>query len=242
MKITKYTIVCATLLVGCAPEVAEWTPAESPKKNLVDRATFKHSIHYPAHAEKMSEREKKSLKLFLQKTVMRPSAVTVILDEYGGHSEKRIKDVERELLRFGIPYELITANEEYEGHHTGHSKKGKHRSTGSGIHVTIERYVVIPPSCADFSNPNEWSQSYKSSNFGCSDESALGMMVANPRDLVRGRTLEGSSGKVMADGVKRYLDDKVKALPDTSTNVAPGSTQNTSTSSTSLSSTGGGVS
>jgi hypothetical protein len=49
------------------------------------------------------------------------------------------------------------------------------------------------------------------------------MMVANPRDILRGRKTGDYDGTVMAAGVKRYHDDKVKALIDTSTTVPPGS-------------------
>ena len=226
MKISKYGLICMALLMGCTPEVARWTPAESPKENVVDRAVFTHTVHYPSHESKMSEREKANLKHFLERTVLRPSGVTVILDQYGTLSKERLKDLQRELLRFGIPYELITISEDFEGVE-GSSQcdsRPQKKYKGSIIDVTVERYVVIPPSCADFSNPNEWKQDLSASNYACADETNLGMMVANPRDLLKGRTLGDSSGKVMADGVTRYLTDKVKPLLESGTT---GETSNT---------------
>lgn len=212
-------------------EVAEWTPAESPKENKVDRAIFYHNLHYPAHGDSMEAREKKNLLKFLKTNVLHPSAVTVILEEYGGHSEKRIKDIERELLRFGIPYELITVEYDEEEHHRKHKKhhhknsspKHHRKDSGSGVEIIIERYVVIPPSCGNFSQVmGDAQQAYSHTNFGCADIANLGMMVANPRDLIIGRPLGDSDGTVIAAGVDRYRTDNVKALMASSTNVELG--------------------
>lgn len=232
MKIYKLSALLLVFIGGCAPEVSDWTPAQSPKENKVNRAVFTHMIHYPAHASSMDEREKKCLLQFLKKTVLSPHAVTVILEEYGGHSKKRLKDIERELLRFGIPYELITEDyDQDECPPQQHCYQYHKKYSGSGVEIIIERYVVIPPACADFSQMiGDAKQAQQPSNFGCSDITNLGMMIANPRDLIRGRTLGDSDGTVIAAGVERYRKDKVKELMETSTTVAPGTTAtNTST-------------
>jgi len=232
MKIYKLSVLFFALIGGgCTPEVSDWTPSESPKENKVDRALFMHKIHYPAHASSMSEKEKRKLLQFLRNTVMSPLAVNVILEEYGGHSEKRIKDIQREFLKFGIPYELITVDYENEDSYQKCSSKNQHKKESrSGVEVMIERYVVIPPACADFSQPiGDANQARPPSNFGCAEITNFGMMVANPRDLVKGRLLGDSDGTVIAAGVERYHKDKVKDLLDTSTTVAPGTIATNST-------------
>jgi len=230
MKIYKLSAILFVFLAGCAPEIAEWTPAESPKENKVDRAVFTYTIHYPAHASTMGENEKKNFYRFLKKNILSPSAVTIILEEFGGRSEKRIKDVERELLRYGVPYELITVDDDPGENHCKHgSHKHQGKGGGSGVEVIVEQYIVIPPSCGDFSQQiGNARQERAPSNFGCSNKANFGMMVANPRDLLRGGPMGGSDGPVIAAGVNRYRHDKVKALMETSTNVAPGSTSQSS--------------
>jgi type IV pilus biogenesis protein CpaD/CtpE len=231
MKIYNIGAVAFILLAGCAPQVTEWTPAESPKENKVNRVVFTHSLHYPAHAERMEAEEKRKFNQFLRNHAPSPSAVSVIIQEYGGHSEKRIKDVERELLKYGISHDLITVDyDELEAPHSysypGNKKHQKHKeSSGSGVEVIVERYIVIPPSCANFSSPiGNAEQAYNSSNFGCSTEANLGMMVANPRDLIRGRDRSAYDGKVIAAGVNRYENDKVKQITEiaTTTLTTPG--------------------
>jgi pilus biogenesis lipoprotein CpaD len=113
--------------------------------------------------------------------------------------------VERELLKYGVSHDFIMVD--YDGLDAPSSgKHEKHRthkkSGGSGVEIIIERYMVIPPSCADFSvKMGDAQQAYSSSNFGCAYEANLGMMVANPRDLIRGRERGAYDGSVLAAGV-----------------------------------------
>ena len=95
-------------------------------------------------------------------------------------------------------------------------KKAKHRKSephGSVVVIIVERFVVIPPSCSNFSTKiGDATQAYSPSNHGCSTEANLGMMVANPIDLMKGRSREAYDGTVMAAGVNRYQNDKVKDI------------------------------
>ncbi|MBY0502084.1 MAG: CpaD family pilus assembly protein [Alphaproteobacteria bacterium] len=236
MKIYNIGVVAFLLLAGCAPQIAEWTPAESPKENKVDRVVFTHSLHYPAHVERMEAEDKRKFNQFLRNHAPSPSAVSVIIQEYGGHSEKRIKDVERELIKYGVSPDLITVDyDEVEVPHESYHRSKKHHkhkeSRGSGVEIIIERYIVIPPSCANFSSKiGDAQQAYNSSNYGCSTEANLGMMVANPRDLIRGRDRSAYDGKVIAAGVNRYENDKIKQITEiaTTTITPPGNPSTTS--------------
>lgn len=234
MKFIKYsTLLFITLLSGCAPEIVDWTPAESPKENKVERVIFYHMIHYPSKSNSFPETEVNSLIRFLKANAENPSAVSIILEECDGYSKKRIKDIQRVLVKYGVSYDMITV-EPAEKRHKSTS------SSSSGVSLVLEKYLVIPPSCADFSQPiGEARQAHSPSNFGCATVANLGMMVANPRDLIKGRSLGASDGTVMAAGVDRYRKDKVKDLIDTSTTVDPGSLNSTNSSSSSTGSTSG---
>lgn len=231
MKIYKIisVLACIALLPGCVPETAEWTAAESPKKNKVDRVVFTYNVAYPAHATEMEVREKKKLQQFLSDSVPSPSAVTATLYEHGGISEKRIKDIKRELLKHGVPNDLIIVTDDQDASDCKHSKKDSH----SGVELIIERYLVIPPSCSDFSQKiGDAKQSAPSSNYGCAVEANLGMMVANPRDLIRGRSHDPYNGLVLGEGVARYQTGKITPLINTSTTTPTAQQNSTSTSTT----------
>ncbi len=247
MKIYKISALGIGLLAAaCTAEVAQWTPAESPKENKVERAVFKHHIHGG-----LGKAEKAKFVQFLKEKAMNPYSVTVTIEEYGHHSEERVKEIEKVILMHGVPYDLINHEVFIEEHHGKHHKgqqskchKGKREHGPSGVTVVVERYLVIPPSCANFSEQiGNANQTHAGSNFGCATIANLGMVVANPRDLVRGRKTEKYDGTVMAAGVERYHKDKVKALIDTSTTVPPGSqaamTPNAGSSPTPMASGGG---
>ncbi len=81
------------------------------------------------------------------------------------------------------------------------------------VRVTVERYIVTPPACPDWSKPvGEDSQNTPPPNFGCANTANLGMMVANPRDLVHGRSPGTSDGAAVSAAIKRYRDGKIREL------------------------------
>lgn len=230
MKIYKMSILGLALLSGCTPEVTNWTPAESPKENTVDRAVFTYSVPYSIHHKKgMSSLEKSKFLNFLKDSIPSPYAVRVTLEEYGGHSDKRLKDIERELVRYGVPSDQIHRNFDYVDEHYGKHHKHKHHAhkkahhkkhhaEGSVVLVVVERFVVITPSCANFLQQiGSANQDYSHSNLGCPTEANLGMMIANPRDLLRGRGVDSYDGQVMAAGVNRYEQDKIKPIAEITT-------------------------
>lgn len=54
----------------------------------------------------------------------------------------------------------------------------------------ISRYIVTPPVCGDWSIPSTDNDGNTSlSELGCSNQANLGLMVANPRDLITGDAL-----------------------------------------------------
>src|SRR5439155_58670 len=86
--------------------------------------------------------------------------------------------------------------------------------------VTIGRYMVTLPACPNWSQyPASDFSNAKSSNFGCTMATNLGLMVASPADLVRGRDLAAADGTPAVSAMTRYLTDKVK-LPETTSGAA----------------------
>lgn len=85
--------------------------------------------------------------------------------------------------------------------------------TTADAEVTLHRYVATPPECRNFSlDLNRSTQEQSSPRGSCSNERNLTLMVEDPRDLVRGRSIGPADSDHAADGVQRYRDDKVKEL------------------------------
>jgi len=81
--------------------------------------------------------------------------------------------------------------------------------------VVVERYVVTPPDCPNWTKPPYGDHSNTpASNFGCATATNLGLMVADPRDLVIGRSLGPPRGDPALYGYSRYRVGKPRK-PDT---------------------------
>jgi len=67
----------------------------------------------------------------------------------------------------------------------------KDELSANAIKVVVNRYVVTPPACPNWSNfDGTQERNTPGSNYGCSVDASLGHMIANPRDLVQGQTME----------------------------------------------------
>lgn len=92
-------------------------------------------------------------------------------------------------------------------------KDGGKNGTPGRIHVSVERYIVTPPTCPDWSKAMGGdSQNTPGVNFGCATTSNLGMMVANPRDLIRGQEPGASDGAAVSGAIQRYRAGKTREL------------------------------
>jgi pilus assembly protein CpaD len=79
--------------------------------------------------------------------------------------------------------------------------------------IEVSRTLVTLPHCPNWSKSSAAAADYTnqpSSNFGCANTVNLGLMVANPTDLVSGRPVGPAEGRPEAAAVNRYLNDKVQ--------------------------------
>ena len=68
------------------------------------------------------------------------------------------------------------------------------------VRVVVSRAVATVPGCPDFtrSGSSEFEGS-TTSNFGCASNASLAAMVADPRDLVRGQTDDGTADPITSN-------------------------------------------
>ncbi len=84
--------------------------------------------------------------------------------------------------------------------------------------VVVERYIVTPPDCPNWTKSSSGDHdNAATSNFGCSNVTNLGLMVADPRDLVIARQLGPGSAAQAGLAIQRYMAGKTAPLPSNST-------------------------
>jgi len=90
----------------------------------------------------------------------------------------------------------------------------------AGLRVTAGHYIVHLPDCPDWSKPT--GPDYRNtvhSNFGCATISNLGLMVADPADLMRGQAIGPGDAEAAVKAIERYRKGEVKELPKDATSA-----------------------
>jgi len=198
-------LAAALLATGCTPQPARWTPAEAPKANKVTFVTISHEVQFSAGAAALTNNEVASLSRFLADSAV-GYGDQVTIDAGPNNSApatdslaaRRVQAVSAILRQRGIDAH-VAARPTVDG-----------ALARNGVAVTIGRYVVTPPSCPDYSKPEaDDFNNTPGSNYGCATTANLGLMVANPGDLVRGETPGPADGDFAARGVQLYRDGKI---------------------------------
>jgi pilus assembly protein CpaD len=198
MKIHLYAIA-VPLLLGLGACVSEYSKSEAPVALQVDGAQSRVEIAFAGGSDRLSPGEARRLdSLVLAGNIRRGDRVVIAAAGPPRLAERRAAAISTELLRYGIVastriLDIVPANRAI---------------------VAVGRYTVTLPAC-----PN-WSQSLSyeftnafSSNYGCADATNLGLMVADPADLVSGRTLAPADGQPAVAAVQRYMTDRIKPPP-----------------------------
>jgi len=84
---------------------------------------------------------------------------------------------------------------------------------GEAVKVIVRRYVVTLPGCPDWTGrPGISFNNTPSSNFGCATAINLGLMVADPGDIVAGRHPGLMDGEFIARSIERYRKGETTPL------------------------------
>jgi pilus assembly protein CpaD len=193
-------------LAACTPyPKASWTPVEAPVENQVRWTESSHVVRFAPGEADISPGERTRLDAFL--SLARPEYTdrVFVLGDDGALETRRATSVRDALIERRIAGRQIMS--------------GVAADDGpNALTIVVGRYVVIPPSCPNWSKPSSGDANNRtSSNFGCATATNLGAMVADPGDLVAGKGLGPGDGTVSAGAVQRYREDSIKELPTDAT-------------------------
>jgi pilus assembly protein CpaD len=214
-------LVCGALQACDSP--GEWSPAEAPRQLRVDFQRLTHTAGFAPSSTQLAQSEQESLSAFLQAaqvTTDDPIYLEAVAGDRLGTS--RIGALARDLTRQGYSVATLPATPDSVPPNT--------------LLVVVERYVVTPPDCPNWTkSSSDDHENSQTSNFGCSTVTDLGLMVANPRDLVIARQLGPASAAQAGLAIQRYRSGQTAPLPS----AAPGSTYNVTVNQSGSSSSGG---
>ncbi|MBT3915044.1 MAG: hypothetical protein HOF23_01655 [Rhodospirillaceae bacterium] len=222
----------AMLLGGCTESFIDANvPPVAPEKRLATQEVqFGHDVVFAKDATRLSLQERRRLEVFLSEADAR-SADSVIVSTHGqGAISKRRVEIVRAFLthrRLNVVQTL--------------TRFATASSGSNNVRVSVRRHLVTLPGCPDWTKKtySNFGNSVHS-NFGCSTATNLGMMVANPRDLARGRQPGLVDGEYGARAIEAYRKGETKPLLDDGASESQIQGSSSGSSSSSGSGTGAG--
>jgi pilus assembly protein CpaD len=205
-----------------------WLEAHSPKKLEVEQADYRHAVYFETDQARLDAAQKDRLLDFLRAAELGPGD-TIYLE---GHADERASDlynldlaarraesVRRFLDDQGVGAVGVRQIAYGERAPAAPGSTAEAWQQNRRVEVVIERYVVVLPPCPDWSRQSGTDfANLPHSNFGCATQTNLGLMVAEPRDLVRGRPLAPADGVREAEAIARYRAGETTELKQEVTN------------------------
>lgn len=189
-------VALTALVAGCTSPTAEWTPQESPKKNKVSWITFDHTVQFAPYRPDLSEEARDGINRFLTEIDFGNSD-RVFVRTNAGKGDHRVAAVADHLRSMRLHPEIVNVPRAKQP-----------------VAVVVGRYLVTPPRCPDWTKqPGLDTANTTSSNFGCATVTNLGLMVADPADLIHGAEMGPGDGTAAARAVKNYRTGEMKDLP-----------------------------
>jgi len=199
-------ILCLALVAGAlqaCDSPGEWSAAEAPRQLRVDFQRLTHTAGFAPSATKLAKNEQESLSAFLQTAEVRTDDPVYLeaatSDRLAG---SRISSLARELTRQGYSVATLPAAPD--------------AVPANALLVVVERYVVTPPACPNWTKSQSGNhENAPNSDFGCSNLTNLGLMVADPRDLVIARQLGPANAAQASLAIQRYRSGQTSPLSGT---------------------------
>jgi len=198
----------------------DWTPTQAPKTNEVSVIHRDTVIPFAPGTARLGASEIAQLDAFVAHEGADRTHVSVVIGAATGPAalaEQRGREIQSRLARHGIEAPLLRGETA--------------RLAVNTVLVSVDRYVVTTPHCPDFSKSTESNYTNTpDSNFGCATAQNLGVMVADPADLTRGRDLGPQDGSQSVLAIQRYRLGKVTPLTGGSSTSGGGATSGSGTS------------
>jgi pilus assembly protein CpaD len=182
---------------------ATWKQQEPVAQPQVQRVDVQHVIPFGAKDIEISDVEREALAMFVRQSNLQPgSHVSVAAPTktaaQGARSRNRLASVRNELQRMGVSSSIVQA------------ESTNNQSTGEEVVVFAQTVAVLPPDCPGYNQPITLDYEWRpNTRLGCANAVNLGLMVANPSDLVQGRPIGAADAESNALAIQRYRTDQV---------------------------------
>lgn len=202
-------MAAALMLLGACENlpIEDFSNVPVRKEPRVDPATYVHTVAFAPADDRLDGATRERLDAFMARAdVGYGDDVWVIAAEPATAEGARIADRRRATVVAYLAHRRIEARPAEAGF-------GIAVPPPDAVAVMVRRYVVTLPGCPDWTGrPGRSFNNTVSSNWGCATATNLGLMVANPADLVSGRHPGLMDGSLGALATERYRRGETKPL------------------------------
>jgi pilus assembly protein CpaD len=199
-----------------------WIEASSPKQLQVEQAQYRHAVHFATDSTTIGAGERDRLLAFLASVDLAPGDVVRLeghADERASETynldlaARRAQSVQAFLRNQGLGHVRLTTTAYGKAAPADPRRTEEAWRANRRVELVLERHVVVLPACPDWSRESGTDfANLPHSNLGCATETNFGLMVAEPRDLARGRPPGAADGTREAEAVERYRTGRVTRL------------------------------
>lgn len=194
--------LAAALLGACvtfpAPGEGDWSSVRPEKAPVAQAVTFAHPVRFAASDGVLLDDQRETLDQFIVRAQPRRADLVLLRVHPGMVNAARAAAVAERLRMQGL---MVS----FEG--------AADNQPADVVRVSVQTYVVTLAGCPDWTHhPSISYDNEPTSNFGCASARNLGLMIADPADLIEGHAIGPADGSVQAAAVKRYRAGETKAL------------------------------
>lgn len=207
-------LLCLVLLGACdhIPDFKAYAPYDPPaaRQPRVQPIAIAHKVAFPQGTVTLDATAGRDIDTFLvRQGVDRADALEIAIPAGGGAiARDRAARVAAYLKLKRLAAGLVIDDDP--------------KMSADTVRLVIHRYQVALPGCPDWSDRSGITHDNQpSGNWGCATAVNLGLMVANPGDLLRGRDGGPGDGAAQVLGIQRYRKGETKPLLDGATSEIP---------------------
>ncbi len=201
--------IVSMILAGCTGSPGKWSVERRPSEPQVQSTDYRHSVAFGFGRAVPSRAEEAALRQFVTGLATGPDDRVSVLAAAPRPGDQPQEDllarqrqaaVLRVLAELGIRAEKVRTSAE-------------NLQPGSPVTVLVQRTTVTLPECPNWTGDPRWNINNRPlRNWSCATAVNLGLMLADPNDLVHGRTPGYADGEYLARSVESYRKGRTRDL------------------------------
>ncbi len=200
-----FALLSVLLLGACntTGEKWDWSDVPEPKEPRIDLVQVQHSVAFVYGSAHLAESEMEKLNGFLNRNAVAAGDPVFVI---GGEGPDALVERRRQTVAAYLTHLSLQPSAKNDGF--GFKSSAEH-----SVAVVVRRHIVSLPGCPDFTEqPGRTWNNTIARNWGCANATNLGLMVANPGDLERGRPGGPMDGEYAVLAIQRYRAGETKPL------------------------------